>query len=349
MNPRKKLLITGLFFLFYFCIAECPAIRGEYSFDSWTTDNGLPQNGVREITQTPDGYLWFTTFDGLVRFDGVKFTTFNKGNTKGIINSRFTGVYCDKTGTLYATTVEDGVLTVYKDGVFSSYTSAQVPGNYIEKIKPDKNGEVRFLVVEEKNFVRTWYYLRNGEFVISQTFDKNDKSVEYAGKSGTLWTLNQNNITEFRNGKTTVYKHELNRFDYSKEAFEDSRGGLWIGGFDLIRLQNGKIENFRNTKYFPEHAEAHSFWEEDDGSVWFVNGGKSAPGLGLVRYKDGKFESFGIESGLSDDKDFQRLQRSRRCDLGGDEQRSQPIKKEDYQGIQLERRFEQFGSLSDLP
>ena len=38
-------------------------------------DNGLPQNGVRQMTQTPDGYLWFTTFDGLVRFDGVRFTT----------------------------------------------------------------------------------------------------------------------------------------------------------------------------------------------------------------------------------------------------------------------------------
>ena len=119
---------------------------GQYRFDNWTTDNGLPQNGVREITQTPDGYLWFTTFDGLVRFDGVKFTTFNKGNTKGIINNRFTGIYCDKAGTLYATTMEDGVLTIYKNGIFSSYTSDQVPERYIKLIKPDENGELIFLV-----------------------------------------------------------------------------------------------------------------------------------------------------------------------------------------------------------
>jgi hypothetical protein len=41
-----------------------------YNFSSWTTDDGLPQNSVYAILQTRDGYLWFTTLDGLVRFDG---------------------------------------------------------------------------------------------------------------------------------------------------------------------------------------------------------------------------------------------------------------------------------------
>ena len=90
--------------------------QAQYRFDVWTTDNGLPQNGVRAIAQTPDGYLWFTTFDGLVRFDGVHFTTFSTGNTKGIINDRFSGLYGAKDGTLYATTTENGVLTVYRQG-----------------------------------------------------------------------------------------------------------------------------------------------------------------------------------------------------------------------------------------
>ena len=52
----------------------------QYRFDHWTADNGLPQNSVRDIVQTGDGYLWFTTFDGLVRFDGVRFTVFDKTN-----------------------------------------------------------------------------------------------------------------------------------------------------------------------------------------------------------------------------------------------------------------------------
>jgi ligand-binding sensor domain-containing protein len=34
-------------------------------------DNGLPQNSVRDILQTRDGYLWLTTFDGLVRSEAA--------------------------------------------------------------------------------------------------------------------------------------------------------------------------------------------------------------------------------------------------------------------------------------
>src|SRR5690242_7069249 len=46
----------------------------KYYFDSWTTVNGLPQNSCNAILQTRDGYLWIATADGLVRYDGARFT-----------------------------------------------------------------------------------------------------------------------------------------------------------------------------------------------------------------------------------------------------------------------------------
>ena len=61
----------------------CATATAQYRFESWTADEGLPQNSVYSIIQTRDGYLWLTTFDGLVRFDGVRFTVFDKSNTKG--------------------------------------------------------------------------------------------------------------------------------------------------------------------------------------------------------------------------------------------------------------------------
>jgi len=63
------------------CLALVSPAHAQYRFDHWTADNGLPQNSVRDIVQTRDGYLWLTTFDGLVRFDGVRFTVFNKSNS----------------------------------------------------------------------------------------------------------------------------------------------------------------------------------------------------------------------------------------------------------------------------
>ena len=61
-----------------------PDVPGNYIQTLWTTDNGLPQNSVNAIVQTHDGYLWLGTYGGLVRFDGVRFTTFNTVNKRRI-------------------------------------------------------------------------------------------------------------------------------------------------------------------------------------------------------------------------------------------------------------------------
>ena len=62
-----------------------------YLIDTWETDDGLPENSATAMVQTSDGYLWFGTFNGLVRFDGLKFKVFDPGNTpqlpsEGVVN-----------------------------------------------------------------------------------------------------------------------------------------------------------------------------------------------------------------------------------------------------------------------
>ena len=46
----------------------------QYVQHVWNSDDGLPQNTVRALTQTQDGYLWLGTEEGLARFDGIRFT-----------------------------------------------------------------------------------------------------------------------------------------------------------------------------------------------------------------------------------------------------------------------------------
>src|SRR5918996_1636571 len=48
--------------------------------DFWNKENGLPQNSVYAITQSRDGYIWMATQEGLVRYDGVRFSLFNRKN-----------------------------------------------------------------------------------------------------------------------------------------------------------------------------------------------------------------------------------------------------------------------------
>jgi len=108
--PRKFLLACILF-------GTIAAVRAEYQIESWTTDNGLPQNTVSSIVQTADGYLWLATLDGIVRYDGVRFTVFNKSNSPGILSNRFTQAVKDGAGDLWFGTEENGV-TRFHSGVF---------------------------------------------------------------------------------------------------------------------------------------------------------------------------------------------------------------------------------------
>ncbi len=131
----------------------------QYRFDVWTADNGLPQNSVRDIKQTRDGYLWLATSDGLVRFDGVRFTLFDKSNSPGLTSNRFSCLYEDRAGVLWAGT-DNGGLTRYDHGTFTTYTTQDgLPHNEIKRITGDEAGQLWVLSAEQ---IVRW---DNGRFV----------------------------------------------------------------------------------------------------------------------------------------------------------------------------------------
>jgi signal transduction histidine kinase/ligand-binding sensor domain-containing protein len=143
-----------------FVLAIAPTF-GQYRFDSWTADTGLPQNYIKDILQSRDGYLWFTTGDGFVRFDGVKFTVFDKSNSPGLNSNRLWIVYEDPTGDLWVST-EDGRIIRRHKGTFSTYgPEAGLSGRQVASI--DSDGEGRLVVsAYDDRIVRQW---ADGKFV----------------------------------------------------------------------------------------------------------------------------------------------------------------------------------------
>ena len=99
--------------------AFSPSPRGwaQYRSTQWTADSGLPQNSVRGIVQAADGYLWVATLDGIAKFDGIRFTVFNKSNTPGITSNRFVAMAEGDGGDLWMAS-EDGNLIRYHAGHF---------------------------------------------------------------------------------------------------------------------------------------------------------------------------------------------------------------------------------------
>src|SRR5438105_2394402 len=101
--------------------ARCAPIgTGDYMIDVWTGGNGekgVPNSSVTAIAQTPDGYLWVGTYNGLARFDGVRFVHFDPSNTPELKRSRIRRLHLDAGGALWINTY-DGSLTSCRDGRF---------------------------------------------------------------------------------------------------------------------------------------------------------------------------------------------------------------------------------------
>src|SRR5580765_5615065 len=82
-------------------------VAQRFHITRWTAEDGLPQNRISALAQTPDGYLWIGTWFGLARFDGVRFVVFDAGNTAALKKDAVTALAVDRAdGALWIGTSE---------------------------------------------------------------------------------------------------------------------------------------------------------------------------------------------------------------------------------------------------
>src|SRR5678816_2107877 len=86
--------------------AEIASLQTEWLTRTWETEDGLPENSATAMVQTADGYIWFGTFDGLVRFDGVSFKVFTPDNTPGLPSAGIVNLHLDARERLWVSTYQ---------------------------------------------------------------------------------------------------------------------------------------------------------------------------------------------------------------------------------------------------
>ena len=226
----------------------------QYQSETWTTENGLPQNSVTSIVQTKDGYIWFGTFGGLVRFDGIKFKIFNTIIAPSIKSNRITGLYEDKNGTLWIGT-QFGNLIKYKDETFTSVLEPPIiQRGAVQTFCVDKNGVIWIFSGSE---LKKLSPNKDGKYV-SEKIDLPGEPNPAIGSiveddSGNIWISTLKGLYQYQNGEMQAFPFE-NTFPPSKpnknlhggvptvKIFIDGKKQFWLAGFDgLARFENGKF------------------------------------------------------------------------------------------------------------
>jgi signal transduction histidine kinase/ligand-binding sensor domain-containing protein len=213
-----------------FCMVE-PA-PAQYGFEVWTVDNGMPENEIRGITQTPDGYLWIATFNGLARFDGVHLTVFNR-ETPGLLSNQFGTMLQGKGGDLWLDSVDHGIVR-YHDGVFRAYGTQQRVASDINGLTGDDQGDIWALVGGR---IIRWDEASD-RFVDIEPESPNGHFRSLLWDSAGFWSREHDRVRCFTRGKFLEFTlpKEI-RDDTLWGAALDQSGTLWLETVDGNRLR----------------------------------------------------------------------------------------------------------------
>jgi signal transduction histidine kinase/ligand-binding sensor domain-containing protein len=111
----------------------------------WQTDHGLPEDTVRTVAQTPDGYLWLgTARGGLARFNGMNFERFTPANTPEILETGIHRLLVDRQGTLWISLLSGAVVAQQNGSFRFERAGVRKPNDWLMQVLWDRPGEKLF-------------------------------------------------------------------------------------------------------------------------------------------------------------------------------------------------------------
>ncbi len=303
-------------------------IESDYSIEVFNSESGLPQNSVIDILQTADGYLWFSTFSGLVRFDGIKFTLLNSQNTKGIIPSAIVKLYEDKQKNVWL--IDDQGHLFKFDG--NGFTGFEKSFNNIRVKSLCFADDGTLFIANVNNEV----YSVN-QNILDFIYRVNQGTLNFikAGKDNSVLIAASTGLYQYKNGTTkqvsALPQHNVISVDYDQENFLwvcTSRGIFKVSENKAERIlfpdenfNSGNVEVFidrQNNKWFYNNEgiyvlgitdftqiseenglssnSVRSIIQDFENNIWV---GTNSAGVNKLHYKI--FKTFSVEDGLISD------------------------------------------------
>ena len=323
------------------CAAGSPRLSAEtplpdYVLSAWATEKGLPPGDVFAVAQDIDGYLWLGTPNGLIRFDGSRFTPWTalspdnalpSGPVHAIVGSTDGSLWVGIGGGA-------GVVRIHQGKVFQHTKSDGAPPGATAMIQ-DRQGTIwvatrsglfRFangrwtlfgkaqgytgaeaLSLYEDRAGRLWIgtasgvYRRNGESLeLVDAGETNAQSLT-EDANGAIWVTDARDIVRKLSTHTAPqHEREIRLPAGAWRLLRDSRNQIWVAAFGggLLRVRNPLDSAPLVERYEYEHRLAGS-----PRSLFEDREGNIWVGMrgGLLRLSERSFSSVGPLEGLTND------------------------------------------------
>ncbi len=262
----------------------------QFTIEQWSTDRGLPIEVAESVVQTPDGYLWVGTQEGLTRFDGDRFTTFSHRNVPTITSNDVHMVRVGNNGVLWIGTA--GGLLKYEVGRFDVVHtgSDQASTDNVWDVVEDRRGVLwvgtsnGLIRIEEGRPVRLDTEQGLPSQLIWSLLVDRDGSV-IVGTGGGACRMDNDRCKPFSGAVPTSHAPV-------NVMLRDRAQRLWLGtDLGLARLDAAGWRLFTNRDGLSDNR-IKALREDRDGNLWI---GTEGGGLNMMR--DGRFSSLSPQEG----------------------------------------------------
>ena len=260
----------------------------DYGMHHFQEEDGLPDYTITTITQSADGYLWFGTLAGLVRFDGVRFTLYTSVNTPALNSDYVWALAGDREGNLWIGT--GGGLVRLRDGFFTAWSYPEhLPAQSVRALRHDASG--RLWIGLRRGGAGWWEGERFHRLPSAEALDEDDVTAICVDRTGAAWLGTDRGLFRLA-GK------ELQRIAEVPDTMvhalvEDSAGTLWVGTEKgLYRWAGGRIEAL-GKQWEWAAVPVRALWADREGTVWAGSFSR-----GLIRWRNGQTELLSEADGL---------------------------------------------------
>ncbi|MBT8399880.1 MAG: hypothetical protein KJO98_05335, partial [Rhodothermia bacterium] len=265
--------------------------------DVWRIEDGLPQNSVRAIFQTSDGYLWLGTEEGLVRYNGQSFRVFDKRSVDALRESHSIRVLLEDTpGRLWIGTMGGGLVRFENDTFTTVGNESGLQGKVVNAMAEGVDGEIYIGTADAGLFVGV-----NGAF--ERVLLDESQPVDFIraltrDRYGAVWVGSRNGLFRINHGRVTAFDESdglPNNFVMSLAG--DEEGALWIGTESgLSRYRDGVFTDFRSREQRFAHP-VQSILHDSGDHIWI-----GLDGEGIARIRGAAIDFFDASDGLSHDR-----------------------------------------------
>jgi ligand-binding sensor domain-containing protein/signal transduction histidine kinase len=305
----------------------------QYGHDVWQREDGLPHSMVKAIRQSRDGYLWLATEEGLVRFDGARFTVFDSTSTPEMRVSFVHALTEDEQGALWIGTNGGGLIR-YQDGAFTAYPVSGSEKQIVRAVAAARDGGL-WLGASEVGL----FQMKKGVLTPAPI----PPSIDVQGLPSGIWVLHEDSqgtvwVATRARGLLSFKAGRVRRFTVRdglpdaqiwsladaadgglwvgtdkglahlardgtivnslagepiRALLEDRDGGLWVGSGSLRRLHQGRWQQVGTAEGLSSESVC-SLHQDREGSLWV-----GTIDGGLNRLRDGPFTTIGAQEGLS--------------------------------------------------